>query len=302
MTLTHPLAVVLVAISVWWLSTGLVLALVNRSGTTGRYFAMMSMMTVVGLGGFALMVHGSGEQTPLGSYAGFFGALLVWAWHEAAFLTGLVTGRRRECPPGVSGVARFKAAWDAVRDHEIAILLTALLLWTVLADAPNQFGLASFGLLWGMRISAKLVIFLGAPHAVSDLMPKGIVHLKSYFKTDRLTPLFPLFLAVAGSLFVMLVVGASRATQGHSIVGHTLLATFMALAIVEHLVLVLPVSDTALWRWAMARQDRAKLAVCTPVDGTAAFGVPGMKEGVPVSMQHPSWTTIGHDTIGKRKD
>ncbi len=40
MTLTHPLAVVLVAISVWWLSTGLVLAMVNRPtdrGAGGSY-------------------------------------------------------------------------------------------------------------------------------------------------------------------------------------------------------------------------------------------------------------------------
>jgi hypothetical protein len=71
----------------------------------------------------------------------------------------------------------------------------------------------------------------------------------------------------------------------------------MALAIIEHLVLVLPVSDTALWRWAMARQDRGNLAIRPVADGVSA-----LKEGGPVSGPHTAWTTIGHDTIGKRKD
>lgn len=299
MTITHPIVVVLVAISVWWLSTGLVLAMVNRSdGPRARSFVLMALMTVVGAFGFALMLWGAGEPTVLGSYLGFFGALLVWAWHEAAFLTGILTGRRTgECPPGLTGFSRFRAAWEAVSDHEIAILVTAIALWLALEGSANLFGLAAFGLLWGMRISAKLVIFLGAPHAISELMPKGIRHLKSYFKTDRMTPLFPIFLALAAGIFAVLVVGANRATQAHSVVGHTLLATFMALAIIEHLVLVLPVSDTALWRWAMARQDRGNLAIRPVADGVSA-----LKEGGPVSGPHTAWTTIGHDPIGKRKD
>ncbi|KPF43459.1 putative photosynthetic complex assembly protein PuhE [Rhizobium sp. AAP43] len=296
MSLSHPLAVVLVAIAVWWLSTGLVLAVVNRSNSGRRGLVLMMVMTVVGAGGFALMLFGAGERTPVGSYAGFFGALLVWAWHEAAFLTGLLTGRSGECPAGLVGFARFKAAWEAVRDHEIAILVTGLGLWLALADAPNIFGLAAFGLLWGMRVSAKMLIFLGAPHAVSDLMPKGIAHLKTYFRTDRLTPLFPIFLSTAAGLFAILAIGAGRATQDHSVVGHTLLATFMALAIIEHLILVLPVSDTALWRWTTTRQDRRKLAVRPPLDDTAVI-----QGGAPPAL-HASWVAVGHDTIGKRKD
>ncbi|THV15016.1 putative photosynthetic complex assembly protein PuhE [Rhizobium rhizophilum] len=299
MTLTHPLAVVLVAISVWWLSTGLVLAMVNRSnGPRGRGLVLMALMTLIGAFGVALMVWGAQEPTVLGSYVGFFGALLVWAWHEAAFLTGLLTGRRRgECPPGLTGIRRFRAAWEAVSDHEIAILVTAVALWFMLSGSANLFGLAAFGLLWGMRISAKLLIFLGAPHAISELMPKGIRHLKSYFKTDRMTPLFPVLLAIAAGIFAILVVGANRATQAHSVVGHTLLATFMALAIIEHLVLVLPISDTALWRWAMAKQERANLAIRPGADGVSA-----LKEGGPVSVPNTSWTAIAQDTIGKRKD
>ncbi|SIR42244.1 putative photosynthetic complex assembly protein 2 [Rhizobium sp. RU20A] len=258
MAFSHPLVVVLVAIGVWWLSTGLVLAMVNRTERGGwRARQVLPVMTLAGGLGVVLMVFGGAERTPLGSYAGFFGALLVWAWHEAAFLTGALTGRRRgECPPGLKGLKRFKAAFEAVCDHEIAILVTALVLYLLLYDADNRFGLATFGLLWGMRISAKLLIFLGAPHAVSELMPRPIAHLKTYFKTDRIAPIFPLLMVAATGLFAVLVIGAMSASDAHSLVGHILLASFMALAILEHLILVLPVSDTALWRWAMPRKAK----------------------------------------------
>lgn len=275
MALAHPVLVVLIAIGIWWLSTGLVLAAVHRTERCGtRVARVMVPMTLAGVIGFVLMLFGSELQTPLGSYAGFFGALLVWAWHEAAFLTGMLTGPRKgECPPGLAGPARFKAAWQALSDHEIAILVTGVALWLALSDSINPFGLATFALLWGMRISAKLVIFLGAPHAISDLMPRGIVHLKSYFNTKKMTPLFPLFLAAAFSVFIFLVTGALSATMDYSTVGHILLAAFMALAIVEHLVLVLPVSDTALWRWAVPKAGPEKAAVVVPHEDIARLGL-----------------------------
>jgi putative photosynthetic complex assembly protein 2 len=258
MWLANPVIAVLIATGVWWLSTGLVLLMVHWSirKKLGPW-QLLPLVTLVGVAGFLLLLKGSEMQTPLGSYAGFFGALLVWAWHETTFLTGMVTGRsKQECPPDAKGAARFVAAWKAVCDHEIALLVTAVFLWFVLADAPNTFGLATFGLLWGMRISAKLLIFLGARHAISGLMPPGIVHLKTYFNTGRTTPFFPLLLAIAVGLFAVLVAGAMNAHSAYSVVGHILLAAFMALAIIEHLILVLPVSDMALWRWAVPKGAR----------------------------------------------
>lgn len=274
MDLAHPVTVILIAIVTWWFSTGLVLAMVHRSERGGwRPVTVVGLATLAGAAGVGLLVIGGGMSTPLGSYTGFLGALLVWAWHEVAFLTGVLTGRRGECPPGLSGMARFVAAWRAVRDHELAILATGIFLWFLLAEAPNRFGLAAFGLLWGMRISAKLLIFLGAPHAVSDLMPRGIAHLKSHFNTRRLTPVFPVLMAIAGGLFAVLVVGAGRAVQDYSTVGHILLATFMALAIIEHLILVVPISDTALWRWALPKPRPGSTPGSVPLDEMARLGL-----------------------------
>ncbi len=89
-------------------------------------------------------------STPAGSFAGFFGGPARLGWHEAAFLTGTLTGsRKKECPPGLAGFARFRAAWQAVRDHEIAILVTAIVLSLALWDSENRFGLAHSGFCGG---------------------------------------------------------------------------------------------------------------------------------------------------------
>lgn len=284
MDLANPVIVVLIAIGVWWLSTGLVLAMVHWSSRRELGpWQVLPVVTLLGVIGFLAMLHGSRDVTPLGSYVGFFGALLVWAWHETTFLTGMVTGRHKsECPPDLAGFARFKAAWRAVCDHEIALLVTGVVLWLCLAGGGNMFGLATFGLLWGMRISSKLLIFLGARHAISGLMPPGIRHLRTYFNTGRTTPLFPVLLTIALAAFAALVTGAIRATLDYSQVGHLLLASFMGLAIIEHLILVLPISDTALWRWAVPDKTAKDIVpVGTQSGGHPAKGHPGSQAGLP---------------------
>lgn len=264
----NPAIALLLATGIWWLSTGLVLVMVHwsiRKRLTS--WQLLAIASAVWVSGVLLLFYGSTRQTPLGSYAGFLGALLVWAWHETTFLTGIVTGRNKgTCPPGLTGFARFVSAWKAVCDHEIALLVTGVFLWVALSDAPNTFGLATFGLLWGMRISVKLLIFLGARYAISGLMPPRIAYLKTYFNTVKTTRFFPVMLAIALGMFIVLVMGAMDARSDYAVVGHMLLAAFMALAIIEHLILVLPISDTALWRWALPKaqeQDRTQLELAS---------------------------------------
>jgi hypothetical protein len=48
---------------------------------------------------------------------------------------------------------------------------------------------------------------------------------------------------------------AAQAADAVARLSLTLAGTMLALAILEHLLLVLPVRSTALWRWAMARHD-----------------------------------------------
>lgn len=271
MSLSHPMVVIAVAVAVWWISTGLVLFAVRRTEGEGggNIVAMMSFMSAVAIVGVVALSYSKHMLTPLGSYMGFFGALLLWAWHEASFLSGLITGPRKgDCPQNLNQWGRFKAAWEAICNHEVAILFTVLLLYWLMLDAANPFGLWTFVLLWVMRISAKLIIFLGARNAMSDLMPKPIAHLKTYFNTTRTSPFFAFAVVMASVVFALLVIGAYDASEPYIRVGHVLLASFMALAIVEHFVLVLPISDTALWSWAMP--EKSKCVGSAKVIGEAA--------------------------------
>jgi hypothetical protein len=56
-------------------------------------------------------------------------------------------------------------------------------------------------------------------------------------------------------------------------VGYTLVATMLALAIVEHFLLVLPLDTTALWRWAI-RKRAARHAHALASISPQAAGLP----------------------------
>lgn len=252
----HTLAVIF-AILAWWLSTGAVLF--AAGGQSPRKVPLIAAATVLALAGLWAIHAGAWMEGVAGAYVGFLGALAVWAWHETSFLAGVITGPNREpCPQGAIGLQRFRAAFSAIRDHEFAILATAGIILAIAWNAPNRTGLYTFLLLWLMRISAKLLLFLGAPHVGLAMLPPRLAYLASYFRTDRRTAAFPVFLGLAVALFLAFCLQAAFAQELHQGISATLLATFAGLAALEHLFLVAPVQDAALWRWAMpagARQE-----------------------------------------------
>jgi hypothetical protein len=123
--------------------------------------------------------------------------------------------------------------------------------------AENTTGLLTFCLLWVMRISTKLNIYLGARHAISDMLPDRLSYLKSYFRTDRTSGWFYVSLSAARYCWAGWSHAAAAAATDHAAVKWTLLACFAALALLEHLFLVLPVRDSALWAgpWNARQQD-----------------------------------------------
>jgi putative photosynthetic complex assembly protein 2 len=250
------LSAVLIASLAWWVATGLVLGLARAGGR--RFKTVMALASGVALLGMGGMIATADISTPASAYLAFFSALALWAWHETTFLIGLVTGPRRvaagEAPRESS---RFRAAFLTVRDHEIALFATVLALFWLMNDAVNTTGLLTFCLLWVMRISTKLNIYLGARHAISDMLPDRLSYLKSYFRTDRTSGWFYVSLCGSAVLLAWLVAAAATATTDHAAVKWTLLASFAALALIEHLFLVLPVRDSALWGWAMEKAAKA---------------------------------------------
>jgi putative photosynthetic complex assembly protein 2 len=107
----------------------------------------------------------------------------------------------------------------------------------------------TFLILMVMRISAKLNIFLGVPHLPEAMLPERLSYLKSYFRTRRVNPLFPFSILVSTLAAIFLGQRALQA-EGAEAVGAALLFALLLLAILEHLFMILPLPDAALWRWA----------------------------------------------------
>lgn len=257
----HVLAIGSVVVT-WWLSTGVVLRVVWLPRSTHRYsMAIFSLLAVVALYG---VLHASAEPTLGGAYLGFGSALVVWAWHELTFLLGMISGpRKTACPPEASGWPRFRYATLAVIHHEVALAVTALALVAMTWNAPNQVATWTFLVLWVMRLSAKLNVFVGVRNLSEEFIPLHLRYLTSYFRRGRLTPLMVVSVTCASLALLPLVDGSLAAGASRfSISGHTLVATMLGLAIVEHLFLALPLPDAALWRWIL-RSERSIVATPT---------------------------------------
>ena len=241
---------VLFVIAAWFVATGIVIALDRLPRWTFRY--SLSGMAVVAVAGLWLARHVAPDASPRGAYLGFAAAIAVWGWHEMSFLTGMVTGPRTlPLPPGTTGRARFRMAAATLIWHEIALALTALALLALTWGQPNQVAAFAFAVLFAMRVSAKLNIFLGVPNLTVDFLPAQLAYLKTYFKVAVFNPLFPVSAAVGTLAAVLLAEAALTAAPGAA-TGFTMLAALAALGTLEHWFLVLPTKDAALWRWAMA--------------------------------------------------
>jgi len=245
---SQPLIAVLVAMFVWWFSTGAVFLLVRRGAK--HEWLVAGVATVLALMALVGLYVSAGMDTVAGAYLAFGSALTVWAWHEVMFLFGFIAGPRRfSATEGLTGGDRFREAFATVRDHELAIAATAVLVVLLTSGAVNTVGLWTFVLLWVMRISVKLSIYLGARHSLSAMMPARQAYLTTYFRTDRTTPFLPVAITLALAVFVWLC-GLGAAAEGAQAVGIALVATLLGLAIVEHVFLLLPLPDSVLWLWA----------------------------------------------------
>jgi putative photosynthetic complex assembly protein 2 len=270
-----------VAVFVWWFSTGVVLML---DGLPRRTFGLsLTAGTVVALAALVCLSRTSQHATVGGAYAAFLCALLVWGWIELAFLTGWITGpSKRALSPAARGWSRFMQAVDAIAHHELLIALTAVVIVAMTWHEPNPVGAWTFLVLWVMRTSAKLNLFLGVRNLSEEFLPVHLKYLGSYFRRARMNVLFP-FSVTAGTAVTVLLVQAAWAdgVTDHRQVALMLTAALLALAILEHWFMVLPIPATALWRWALrpggahgAAPPAAPRSEASVVDPLALASVP----------------------------
>jgi len=253
----------LFALLMWFIGTAAVVWLDSRPPKTFR-----TSLTIAGLvaAGAAVLVWLTADDTGLGgAYAAFTAAIVIWGWHEMSFLMGFVAGpNRAPCPPGATGWRRFVAATATVIHHELAIAATAILLFAISWGQPNQAAPLTFLLLFVMRLSAKFNLYLGVPNLSDEVFPAHLAHLKSYFRVRRMNALFPFSIGfgLCLAVFAWLAAEAAPAGSGAAATG-ALIAGLAVLGVVEHLFLVMPFKDAAMWQWASAAKSSEK--------GTAAI-------------------------------
>ncbi|NEV64222.1 putative photosynthetic complex assembly protein PuhE [Thiorhodococcus minor] len=249
---------ILFALGVWWLSTGVVLYLDNLPGRTFRW-TLLGGTLVLAVAIFGLVVTSASTST-FAVYAAFTCGVVIWGVLEMSYFTGFATGpRKTPCPPDCSEWKRFGLAILTSLYHELAILGTVLFMVLVTLEEPNQVGTWTFVVLWLMRWSAKLNLFLGVPNLNEDWLPEHLRYLKTYMSKRYMNPLFPLSVTTATVIVVLIVLEAmAPAVTGASAVGLILLATLLALGILEHWLLVLPLPDEALWAWALPPRDQGQ--------------------------------------------
>jgi putative photosynthetic complex assembly protein 2 len=239
---------VIFALGAWWLST---IVIIYRAGMPAASFvATLAWTTVFAAFGLWALLSSREDTGAGGAYLAFFGGLSLWAWHEVAYLFGFISGPRPvACPPNKSGWGRFVLGVKTCLYHEIAVLVTVVGLAVLLWNSPNQVGLWTFTILWVMRWSAKLNIFLGVKNLHEEFWPEHLAYLKSFVRRRASNGLLPVSIALSALGVVLLGFSAYGAVDdiAHR-TGASLLATLLALALLEHWLLVADIKDDALWK------------------------------------------------------
>jgi len=243
------------ALTAWWLGT---LLLMHRSmRAKPRCVLTMAWISVLGILGVIGLYFARDQSTPIAAYIAFCSSLAIWAWHEMSYFLGFITGPRAQaCPPDQTTSRRFLFGVKASLYHELAIVLTAVLIIAFNQGAPNWVGTWTFLILWWMRWSAKLNIFLGVRNLHQEFWPQHLQYLGSYVREASMNRLFPVSMLLAALGFAWLLNAAyGAAPESFERTGYMLLATLLALASLEHIFLVIRVPDAVLWRWAMSGDD-----------------------------------------------
>jgi putative photosynthetic complex assembly protein 2 len=258
----------LFALFVWWFSTGALMYAVGRAPSTFRWtMLVMSGLLVVAIYGIAQGAH---DTSTAGAYWAFTYSLLAWAWAEASFLTGRLTGpRTTDAPLTTSGRQRFVAATETVIHHELAIAAIGILIAGLTWDQPNQTALWTYVILWALRLSAKFNLFLGVQNSGRNLLPRHLAYIGTYLPNRPMNGLFPFSITAGTALTVALIAYAGHpGTTAYLSTSATLLAALTGLGVLEHWAMVLPLPIDKLVTW--SRSGSTHSGTTQPVKAVTA--------------------------------
>jgi putative photosynthetic complex assembly protein 2 len=236
---------------IWWFSTGAILFLNGLPSRTFKWTMLgTSVVLVAALAGLGLTRD---DTSVSGAYLAFTSGVMVWAWQEVAFLLGYVTGpRRTPCPPESSGWQRAGYAFMAVMHHELALVGLGLAVVALTWGGENPTGLWTFMILWVMRQSAKLNVFLGVRNLNEGFLPIHLKYLQTYFTRRAMNRLFPVSVIVSSVVAAMIWQAATvTGITAFDATALTFAATMLTLAVLEHWFMVLPLPFEVMWNWGL---------------------------------------------------
>ncbi|EFO80716.1 photosynthetic complex assembly protein 2 [Oscillochloris trichoides DG-6] len=234
-----PLAVVVL----WVALTAGVMGLNQRGSRTARWGLLFSL-PLLALAHWQL-VAARHDLSVLGAYRSFAAGMLIWAWHELAFYSGLLSGPwKRDCPSHARGARRLGYALATHLYHELACLVEIILMLVVLSDATNWVGFIVFCLSWALQHSAKLNVLLGVPWLQVDLFPPHLHYLGSFWARRGPSSFFLPSVSVSTLLAGLLWLTAGSLAPAPAAVRLALIASVVTLGALEHWLLLLPARVT----------------------------------------------------------
>jgi putative photosynthetic complex assembly protein 2 len=241
------------AIFCWWSGTGAILWLDRQGGAVARW-CLPAFSVLMGLSFWGVSVSMSASDSSH-AYLGFASTIVMWGWHELAFLSGWLSGPRRVAMSvDARGWQRLRESVATLLWHELTLIFNFSLLVWMQSGQPNHTALCTFALLWCMRVSAKVNLFVGIPMHGEQYLPSHLKYLASYFRCAQPGIWFMASVGCATGFWFWLLWSGWHAHETLS-ANWLLLASLLGLAILEHLVMVMPWSMEKIWGWAMRQPE-----------------------------------------------
>ena len=249
---------IVIAVSAWWLLTGLALLVVHQSKKVAhRGFITHSIFTLVA---WLCVPSNAASTSPIAVAAGFLVGLVIWGWLELSYLLGYVNGPNHSVyRGGASTWVRFKGALATTIYHEAAVVAFVAFLAAISINQPNRTAFYTVTVLCLMRWSAKLNLFFGVRAFNDRWLPDHLHYLSSYLRLGKASLLLPLSTLLGFFVTFKIYELASAADVLSYQLSLYLVASLMLLASVEHIFLLFPLNEAVLWRW--AKRDVAEIRV-----------------------------------------
>jgi len=227
-----------------WSSTGLIIFLDSLPART--YRRSIAGATVLAVLAFAGLWTTRDDTGVSAAYVAFTCATLIYGWHKMSFYMGLIAGPRRvACPEACGGARHFWHAVQTILYHELLVVVTAIALAAISWGHANQIGLWTFLILWWMQQAARLNVFWGVRNLNAELLPAHLHYLGRYFRRRAINPFFPLSVTIPAITAMLLLGRAFSAASDYEAISLTFLGALLVAAILEIVMLMLPLPE----RW-----------------------------------------------------